>query len=205
MLMEHATYDAILITGEGFNSDGSLADITKARLEKATEMYKGGRTSAIIICGLYGYKAIEKPAMSEAAAYAEYLYQLGVPKQAIRLEVESQESLGNILFAKMKILIKEGWRKILVMPSYNQSNDRIEYLLQKILGPEYEWQVQRIGENKDPTNLAREAKALMYTKEINDAFDDGDHDAIYKGLMQTHPAYGGTKWTTEELRAELSA
>jgi hypothetical protein len=203
--MEHATYDAIIITGEGFNSDGSLADITKTRLEKAAELYKHGDARAIIICGLYGYKAVEKPIKSEAAAYAEYLYELGIPKEVVYLEVESQETLGNILFAKMHILIKEGWHKVLVMPSYNQSSDRINYLLQKILGSEYEWQVLRVGENKDPANLAREAKSLMYSKEINDKFIDGDHEAIYKGLMETHPAYGGTKWTTEELRIELGS
>jgi hypothetical protein len=62
----------------------------------------------------------------------------------------------------------------------------------------------RARENLKRENLELEAKALQYTKAINDAFTDGDDKAIYKSLMKTHPAYGGTKWTIDELRKELS-
>ena len=96
------------------------------------------------------------------------------------------------------------WRSFLVIPTQNQTTERIEYLLQKIFGQNYDWEILRVGENKDQANLAREAKALRYTMAINDAYTDGDHEAIYRGLMESHPAYGGTKWTIDELREELS-
>lgn len=55
----------------------------------------------------------------------------------------------------------------------------------------------------DGANAEREVMSLKYTKEINDVFADGDTDAIYAGLMATRPAYGGTKWTLDELREEM--
>lgn len=152
---------------------------------------------------VYTVIKIDIPAQSEAVVYAQYLQELGIPNEAIYVEDESQETLGNILFAKMNILMKHQWHKVLVLPSYNHSTERIEYILQKVLSREYDHEIFRVGENKAPANLAREAKSFKYTKEINDKFADGDHEAIYKGLMATHPAYGGTKWTIEELRKEL--
>lgn len=203
--MKNIQYDAIILPGGGVSLDGSLDETVKARLDRAAQILQAGNAKAIIVCGSHGYKGIEKPALSEAQAYANYLKGLGVQDTSVYLETESQESLGNLLFAKMHILLQHGWRKLLVVPTYNQSTERVDYLLQKILGDDYSWDILRVGENKDRGNLEREAKALGHTKDINDHFADGDHEAIYKGLMDTHPAYGGTKWTVEELRKELSS
>lgn len=89
------------------------------------------------------------------------------------------------------------------MPQANHLIERIDYLLQKILGSEYEWVVVRSGVNLNEHNIKREKKALVMTRQINDSFEDGDHESIYKGLMVTHPAYGGTKWSINEVRKEL--
>ena len=201
--MSNVHYDAIVILGRSLNPDSSLVDADKERLEKVVQLYKEGAATAIVVCGLHGYKSIEKPVLGQAQAYANYLERLGIPHSAIFLETKSQETLGNLLFAKMHILMKYNWHTLLVIPTYNHSTERIEYLLKKVLGGDYTWNILRIGENEDPTNSDRETKSLTQTKEINDQFTDGDHEAIYKGLMETHPAYGGTKYTMEELRNEL--
>lgn len=203
--MKDVRYDAIILPGGGIGLDGSLSETAKARLDRAAQIFQAGNAQAIIVCGSHGYKEDEKPVLSEAQAYANYLESIGVQDESIYLEAESQESLGNLLFAKMHIIMHRGWRKLLVIPTYNQSTDRVDYLLRKILGNDYTWDILRVGENKDPANRAREAKSLLYTKAINDAFADGDHETIYKWLMETHPAYGGTKWTMEQLREELKS
>lgn len=99
--------------------------------------------------------------------------------------------------------MKHNWRTFLVIPTVKHSTERVEYLLGKILGHEYTWDLLRVGENTESANLEREAKATNISREINDKYTDGDHQAIYEGLMATHPAYGGTKWTLDELREEM--
>ena len=111
--------------------------------------------------------------------------------------------LGNILFTKMELLLPNKWTHILVVPQPNHSTERVEYLLQKILGPNYTWTLARPHINIDEQNSLREKKSLDLTKQINDASEDGDHDAIYKGLLASHPAYGGTLRTIDELREML--
>lgn len=202
-VMYNSRYDAIILLGGGVNLDGSVDDSAKERLERASQIYSQGNTQAIIVCGLHGYKGVKKPLLSEAQAYANYLESLGIPSESIYLETKSQETLGNLLFAKMHIIMQHKWDSLLVIPTQNQMTERIDYLLNKIFGNDYSWDMLRVGENIEQTNLDREAKSLKHTKDINDAFQDGDHKAIYKGLMKTHPAYGGTKWTVEELRKEL--
>ena len=201
--MSKAKYDAMMVLGASLNLDGSLVETDTARLDKVVSMYKEGSTGAVIVCGSRGYKAVEESTLTEARAYADYLEQQGVPGGAIYLEEESQESLGNVLFTKMYILAQHDWTNLLVLPTYNHATERIEYILKKVLGSEYEWDILRVGENKDAANMEREAKSLNLTKDINDQYSDGDHESIYEGLMATHPAYGGTKWTMDELREEL--
>lgn len=197
------SYDALIVLGSTVNPDGSIPDKDIARLEKVAGLFHNHTVRAIVTCGAFGYKETIQPEISEAQAYANYLESLGVPRESLYLEQQSQETMGNILFTKTSILMKHGWHTILVIPTVHHSTERIAYILQKILGPEYSWDILRVGESNDSQVLQREAKALAMTKEINDPFLDGDHEAIHQGMLDTHPAYGGTKWTVDELRREL--
>lgn len=197
------TYDAIILLGGGIKPDGTLMDTARTRVVAAAGMFKQGTTKNLVVCGSHGYKANEKPALGEAEAFALELRKLDIPEHAIYTETESQDTLGNVLFVKMHILPKHDWRNLLVIPCYSHSTERIRYILRKILGADYDWEILRVGEDTRPANLKREITSLELTREINDRFADGDHEAIYEGLKQTHPAYGGTKWTVEELREQL--
>lgn len=201
--MSATPYDAVLILGKSLNDDGTVPAPDKIRLDRAAEAYASGQVSAVIPCGSHGYKNVNDITVTEAEAYAAYLEGKGVPRRDVYLEDESQETLGNILFAKMQLLIPHGWRRLLVIPTVQHSEERIAYLLQKILGETYTWELLHTDIVADESNRQREQKALELTREINDVFADGDHDAIYAGLMETHPAYGGTKWTMDELRQEM--
>lgn len=203
--MQDHPYDAILLLGGGINLDGSLPDDKKTQVEAAVRLFGEYSPKAFIACGLYSYKAIEKPKLSEARSYADYAVSLGLDPSVIRLEERSQESLGNVLFAKMDLLVPNKWNNILVVPQVNHLTVRVEYLLRKILGPGYNWTIVRANENNSENNVLREAKSLELTKQINDKYADGDHEAIYRGLKETHPAYGGTLHSVEELREKLGS
>lgn len=202
--MKTDTVDAILVLGGGIGVDGSLQESCKAQVEKAIELYYQYHAKAVIFSGLYGYKGTETPVMSEARAYANYAETLGFDPDATILEERAQESLGNVVFTKQSILIPRQWTSVLVVPTPQQLEARIEYMMQKVLGPGYQWAIERIGEDLSEENVRREMRSLQITREINDPFTDGDDGAIYDMLMKTHPAYGGTRWTIEELREKMS-
>ena len=201
--MTDAKYDAIVVLGGSLTPDGHLSNQDKMRLQKVIELYKSGVAGAIVVCGSYGYKQTEEVTITEAEAYANYINSFMVRSAPIYLESESKETLGNILFAKIGILESRNFRKLLVLPTHKHATERIEYLLKKVLGPTYGWDILSAGQSDDPSNRERELLALKHSKDINDEFIDGDTQAIYDGLMETHPAYGGTKWTLEELREEM--
>ena len=196
-------YDAIIVLGKSLGSNNSLSDNDQERLKSAARLFNDEVASAIIVCGAYGYKQQEKPTVSQAEAYANYLENLGIPREQIYQETTSQETLGNLLFTKTELLLTNNWHNLLVIPTYDHSTERIIYLLQKTLGDTYSWDVLRVGESTDQANKAREEKSLRLTKDINDHFADGDHESICAELMNTHPAYGGSKWTIDELRQKM--
>ena len=201
--MNSKHYGPVILPGGSLNPDGTLKDTAKIRLDEARSLYAQRIVDNLIVCGSHSYKFDGQPIVTEAGAYAAYLRTINVPGNKIFKENDSRDSLGNFLFTKTKILMTHGWRSVLVIPTYNQSPERRGYLLQKVLGNEYLWDIIRVGESKEPENLAREAKSLLMTKEINDKYADGDHGAIYKGLLETHPGYGGNRWTIDELKREL--
>lgn len=201
--MADKKYDAILVLSGSLTADGHVSDVDKTRLQKVVELYKSGTIGAIVVCGSYSYKQIEEVSITEAEAYANYINSFMVSSVPIYLENESRETLGNILFAKIGILEPNNFRKLLVLPTHKHLTERVEYLLKKALGPDYDYDVLRVGQSDDAANAEREVLALKHSKDINDKFADGDTQAIYDGLMETHPAYGGTRWTLDELREEM--
>jgi uncharacterized SAM-binding protein YcdF (DUF218 family) len=93
--MYNSRYDAIILLGGGVNLDGSVDASAKERLERASQIYKQGNIQAIVVCGSYGYKGIEKPLLSEAQVYANYLESLGVPSGSIHLESSLCKNADN--------------------------------------------------------------------------------------------------------------
>lgn len=199
------TFDAAVLLGAGIAPDGSIPDETIPQLEIALEAFTSGRTTEVITTGSYGYKSNDTFLTTEASAYKSYLVSRGVPEAHIHTEEESKDTMGNIYYTKNNILIPNGWHTLLIAPGPNHSKERVSYILTKILGPEYTWEFLPVPENTLPENIKREHISLTLTKELNDTYVDGDHEAIFQGLVKTHPAYGSnTKYSVEDLKRLLS-
>ena len=156
--MTDTRYDAIVVLGGSLTPDGYLSDQDKTRLQKVIELYKSGVAKAIVVCGSYGYKQIEEVSITEAEAYANYINSFMVKTAPVYIENESKETLGNILFAKIGILEPRNLRKLLVLPTYKHATERIDYLLQKVLGSTYSWDILRVGQSEDAVNTERELR-----------------------------------------------
>jgi uncharacterized SAM-binding protein YcdF (DUF218 family) len=186
MMQTQNSYDVIVILCGGIKDDGSLTEHQKQLVELGVHLVEEGAASNLAICGGYGYKVKRVPDILEAKAYKSYALTLGMSDQHVFIETDSKDTLGNAYFLKVQILLPHNWKNLLVIPSINHTNARVNYVLQKVLGSGYSWDIRRANENTNPENLAREERSLALTKEINDVFTDGDHEAIYKGMRLSH-------------------
>ena len=200
--MKQHKHDAAILLGGALASDGSLDSSQKEQVQMAADLFAAQKIAHILMCGAHGYKDAWRPAITEAQAYARHAMTCGVPRSVISLEERSLETVGNLYFAK-KVAIERCWQSVVIIPTNNHASERIAYLVDKIFGTDHRWVIQRAGENRDPKNIERELLSLTLTKDINGFVPAGDHETIYRLLCETHPSYGGSKFTVEELRALL--
>jgi len=201
--MESASsYDAILLLcGGGVAMDGSVSSDVQERLDDFLA-HEGKQTDTpIIISGGYAYKADARPAKSEAEAYRDYLASKGWVHESTYLEDTSPDTGGNLVFSKIDILEKLGFRNILILPGPNHSEERVRYLARKVLGPGYTWDIRQFRPNHEAANMERERNSLEWTRQYADDIPDGDHQAILRRLRELHPAYGtNTVFSLEDMR-----
>src|SRR5918992_4665942 len=106
--------DAIVVLGSAVNDDGSLPLHARQRAARAAMLHAAGVAPRIIFTGRCSLTAPEPPAISEAAAMAAYAEALGTPREAILLEEDSRDTIGNAYFVGRKFLEPNGWRLIRV-------------------------------------------------------------------------------------------
>lgn len=197
--------DAVIVLGNGVNPDGSLGESQKAQIQKAVDLLHDGQVDHIITCGAFGYKADMAPELTEADAYKSYAISIGAPDSLVFTETRSKETVGNLLFAKTNIMIPHKWLSFIVIPGHNHSDERVEYITNKVFGPQYSWKLLRSSKNTSPENTERERRSMELTTRFNDPVEAGDHEQIWSILFENHPAYNpNSKLRLEDLKRDLS-
>src|SRR5262245_17797586 len=94
--------DAIIVLGGGVRRDGVLTTVSRARVERALELYRAGVAPRLIMtgkCGLF----LKKP-VSEARAMAEFARTRDVPESHILIEDHARDTLGNACHTRDRYL-----------------------------------------------------------------------------------------------------
>jgi len=103
-------YDAIVLLGVELGSDDRPTQEMHARAKEAAIQYAAGAAPVIVACG----GTLQGHAVSEAEVMAGLLTALGVPGESILLENQSQDTMGNMRFARALL---GGRRRVLVVTS----------------------------------------------------------------------------------------
>lgn len=103
------TADCAIVLGAAAWHD-KPSPVLKERLNHAIALYKTGKAKFIILTGGYGKGA--KHAESEVGS--DYCVRMGVPKNALRVEKESGNTIDNLREAK-KIMGDEKWKSALLV------------------------------------------------------------------------------------------
>jgi uncharacterized SAM-binding protein YcdF (DUF218 family) len=198
--------DAIVVLGGGVESDGALPRVAAARVERAVELWRHGVAPRIILsgrCGLIG----PEPAVTEAAAMAALAHRLGVPDEALLMEEQSRDTLGNAYFVKEELLEPNGWRSIRVVTS-DFHLSRAAWVFRKILGPAYDYSFVSAASGFSPRELIlralEECKLSIFLNEWLEAVEEGHEGDIEHLMEEEHPGYAEVPLLShEDIRRRL--
>lgn len=183
--------DAIVVLGGGVEPDGTLPQVPRTRVKRAVEIYDGGVAPRIILSGRCGLTS-PQPAVTEAAAMAAYARELGVPDDALLLEEESRDTLGNAYFTREWYLEPNGWTSIRVVTS-DFHLSRAAWVFRKILGGSYDFSFVSAASGLSPRELIfralEECKLYIFLNEWLEAMEDADEHAIDRLMENEHPGY----------------
>ena len=93
---ERPTWDAIVVLGCRVSRDGAPSLAMRRRVGYAVELFQQGRAPRIVMTGGRG----EDEPVSEASVAAKVAEALGVPREAILIEEESQSTEQNAEYAR---------------------------------------------------------------------------------------------------------
>lgn len=199
-LMDGAA-DAIIVLGGGIEPDGSLPRVAQARVDRAVELFENGVAPYMIFSGRCGLGERGDPAVTEAAAMARHARERGIPEEALLLEEESKDTLGNAYFTWARYLEPNDWASVRIVTSdYHMS--RAFWVFQKILGTGYDFSMVGAPSGLSPHDLIlrvlEECKIIIFLNEWLEAVEEGDEDAIDRLIRHEHPGYADAPTLTHE-------
>lgn len=202
---EHPS-DAIVVLGGGVHPDGTLPEVARTRVARAVELYRSGIAPRIILSGRCGLHDPD-PLVTEAAAMAAYARERGIPDEALLLEEEARDTLGNAYFTRELFLAPNGWRSIRVVTS-DFHLSRAAWVFRKILGPAYDFSFVSAFSGLSSRELIfralEECKLSIFLNEWLEAVQEGDDDAIERVMGQDHPGYADAPTLShDEMRSRL--
>ncbi|MBB4637970.1 ElyC/SanA/YdcF family protein [Longimicrobium terrae] len=200
--------DAIVVLGGGVLPDGTLPVVGRTRVQRAVELYRRNIAPRIIFSGRCGLMD-DDPPVTEAAAMGALAREMKVPAEAILLEEEAKDTLGNAYFVREQFLEPNGWTSIRVVTSdFHMS--RAAWVFRKILGAGYDFSFMSAASGLSPRELIHraleECKITIFLNEWLEALEDADEHAIERLMSQEHPGYSDAPVLThDEMRQRLNA
>ena len=111
--------DAILVLGGGVRENGQLPPWGRARFDRALELHRGEPVVCLSAGTIHRPPPLDEEGFPifEASAGAGYLMSRALPKELIRVETLSYDTIGNAYFAKLLHVEPPAWRRLLVVTS----------------------------------------------------------------------------------------
>jgi uncharacterized SAM-binding protein YcdF (DUF218 family) len=201
--------DALVVLGRGADPDGSLPQLAKQRVERAAELFAWEVAPRIIFSGRCSLMTEGIPVCTEGAAMAEYAASLGLPRDALLVEEESRDTIGNAYFVLRRFLEPNDWNSIRVVTS-DFHIQRTAWVFQKVLGLGYDVSFSPAPSELDHTTIAARAReesdiSTFLMDWIGD-LPDGDPIALARLIWQEHPGYApNPTMTKQEIQSRIRA
>lgn len=202
--------DAIVVLGRGVESNGQLPVAAAERVSRGVKLFHAGVAPRIIMSGRFALLADDdRPPRTEARAMADAACAAGVPPEAILLEEESRDTIGNAWFTARRILEPNGWNAIRVVTS-EYHVPRASWVFAKILGDSVDVSFTPVSSESFAKSIAQRARQESAVAEFLmdwiGHIADGDRAAIDRFIQHEHPAYAtAPTMTIDDIDARVDA
>jgi uncharacterized SAM-binding protein YcdF (DUF218 family) len=199
-----ASADVIVALGGGVTAHGQPRPATVARARRAVALHRSGRAHRIVMSGAYGMYDPQPP-RAEATVMAQIAIAAGVPQDALSVEAQSRDTIGNVWFTK-PLLHRHRWHRVIVVTS-GWHAPRVRYLTQLIWGPSYVVAIEPVRGEQSTRPVEEialwEAGLLAVSRRWFATIQPGDDAAIAAVLAREHPIYADHPQTTLAQLADV--
>jgi len=157
-------------------------------LRRAKQLLEDEQAPYVITAGKWSIaldnKRIKQP-FRECDLAANFLTLLAVPPTKILKEGESKDSISNLYYLKTELFIPRRMKKLLIVVAGFRVA-RLQYVCDKVLGPDYEVSFDSIPAQVSPSY--NEENTTKVQKKFLDPMQNGDHEWL-AGKFYTAPMY----------------
>jgi uncharacterized SAM-binding protein YcdF (DUF218 family) len=188
MISDNHFSSAVIVLANLMDQAGVLNDESAARAAKAVELFDAHDASILVTCGWPYRKDCSLPI---AQAFRDHiLARYAVPTEAIVLETQSRDTVGDAWFTKTNVIVPKGVRKLHVVTSAYHVPRTME-IFKLIYGPSYEIDVAGAVVPEDRLIIENEARSIYAFRRTFEGVTPGDDSEILLRLRERHPFYNG--------------
>ena len=188
------TYDCLVILGSQPDlKTWEFPAQIHACIHAAAKLLKTDASDKIIVSGKWSRRIedldLGQP-FDECDKMAGLLLAEGVDEQVILRERDSTDTISNLYYVKKQLLIPQNLKKVLfIVADFRIS--RLKFLVDKVLGPEYQVDYEPIPADEASSPSYNEASVMAKTEKFLAPMLEGDHEWLADKFFED-PFYAKT-------------
>jgi uncharacterized SAM-binding protein YcdF (DUF218 family) len=177
-------------------SDGSLNDETKARVDKGCQLFSIGNIEKILLMG-WDYRDDTTLCISDAMdRYLQDHY--SIDRADVLIDRQSRDTVGDAVFSKLNFTHLISQRSCCVVTSdYHQ--DRTKTIFEFVYGESWQIDVVGVPADQDSDVENNEAASLDAFRHTFSGVESGDDFGILDAMVEKHPYYNGVVYPRIEI------
>ncbi len=202
-------YDAVIVLAGGVNSDGTLPQIIKERINLGIRLLQESASDFLVFSGHFTFVLDNPLNLSESESMKTYAISQGIAESKILLDDKSKDTLSNAYFVKVDLAIPRNWKKLAVVSSETHI-ERAKYLFNKVFGANFKIDYSstpftQLDTEGSAKSKEMERKQLVFSHQWLDPIKDGDDRSIKELLFTKHPGFApNPEFTITQLIEQLN-
>ena len=186
------TYDAAIVLANLMDAQGRLNDETRARMDRAIELYRAGDVPLIVTSG-WDYR--DDSDLAIALAMRRYALEAhSIPESALIAETSARDTVGDAVFTKLHLALRRGWTRVVVVTSAYHGARSLE-VFSFVYGPSFQVALRTAESADTPALRDAEAQSIAAFRRTFEGVMPGDDAAIVARLRARHPFYNGSVYS----------